>query len=67
MALHTRMLIGFATGLVLGLIVHVTAGGDAEWGALVCRNADGLLMIAEAGASPALNPNPTSHNVITRI
>jgi NTE family protein len=33
----------------------IDAGGDAEWGALVCRNADGLLMIAEAGASPALN------------
>ncbi|MFN3818430.1 cyclic nucleotide-binding and patatin-like phospholipase domain-containing protein [Blastomonas sp.] len=34
----------------------IDASGDAEWGALVCRNADGLLMIAEAGASPALAP-----------
>ncbi|WP_017670717.1 cyclic nucleotide-binding and patatin-like phospholipase domain-containing protein [Blastomonas sp. AAP53] len=34
----------------------IDAGGDPEWGSLVCRNADGLLMVAEAGASPTLNP-----------
>jgi NTE family protein len=32
----------------------IDASGDAEWSALVCRNADGLLMIAEAGAGTAL-------------
>lgn len=31
MALHTKMAIGFVTGLVAGLVVHVGAGGDAEW------------------------------------
>ena len=31
MPLHTKMAIGFLTGIVLGLIVHVTAGGDAAW------------------------------------
>lgn len=34
----------------------IDASGDADWGALVCRNADGLLMIADAGASHAQNP-----------
>lgn len=34
----------------------IDATGDAEWGSLVCRNADGLLMLAEAGTSQALNP-----------
>ncbi|WP_069051061.1 cyclic nucleotide-binding and patatin-like phospholipase domain-containing protein [Blastomonas sp. RAC04] len=34
----------------------IDASGDAEWGALVCRNADGLLMVADAGCSPALAP-----------
>jgi Na+/H+-dicarboxylate symporter len=29
--LHTRMLIGFAVGLVAGLAVHVGFGADAEW------------------------------------
>lgn len=31
MALHTKMLIGFATGLGVGLLVHYFAGGDAPW------------------------------------
>lgn len=31
MPMHTKMLIGFATGLILGLTVHMTAGGDAPW------------------------------------
>jgi NTE family protein len=34
----------------------IDASGDPEWGSLVCRNADGLLMIAESGANPAMNP-----------
>ena len=29
--LHTKMLIGFALGLGLGLIVHASAGADASW------------------------------------
>ena len=29
--LHTKMLIGFALGLGLGLIVHANAGADASW------------------------------------
>ncbi len=31
MPLHTQMAIGFLTGLVVGLAVHLGAGGDAEW------------------------------------
>lgn len=31
MPLHWKMLIGFIAGLVLGMIVHVTGGGDAAW------------------------------------
>jgi NTE family protein len=38
-----------------GYLLIDAGGGDAEWGSLVCRNADGLLMIADAGSSPALN------------
>lgn len=34
----------------------IDATGDPDWGALVCRNADGLLLIADAAASPALAP-----------
>lgn len=30
-ALHTKMAIGFALGLAVGLIVHVTAGAEAPW------------------------------------
>lgn len=29
--LHTQMAIGFAVGLIAGLLVHVLAGGDAAW------------------------------------
>ncbi|HEY5970738.1 MAG TPA: dicarboxylate/amino acid:cation symporter [Pseudoxanthomonas sp.] len=29
--LHWKMAIGFGIGLVIGLIVHATGGGDAEW------------------------------------
>ncbi len=31
MALHTKLLIGFLVGLIGGLIVNFTAGGDADW------------------------------------
>lgn len=31
MALHTKLLIGFLVGLIGGLIVNFTAGGDAGW------------------------------------
>lgn len=31
MPLHVKMLIGFAFGLVAGLVVHFTAGADAAW------------------------------------
>ena len=31
MPLHVKMLIGFAAGLVAGLVVHFTAGADAAW------------------------------------
>lgn len=31
MPLHTKMAIGFFAGLIAGLVVHVSAGGDAEW------------------------------------
>ena len=29
--LHWKMAIGFGLGLLLGLVVHATGGGDAEW------------------------------------
>lgn len=29
--LHWKMLIGFAAGLLLGLVVHATAGAEAGW------------------------------------
>ena len=29
--LHWKMFIGFGLGLVLGLVVHLTSGADAEW------------------------------------
>ncbi|MEA3539089.1 MAG: dicarboxylate/amino acid:cation symporter [Pseudomonadota bacterium] len=31
MPLHVKMLIGFAFGLIAGLVVHFTAGADAAW------------------------------------
>lgn len=31
MTLHTKLLIGFLVGLIGGLIVNFTAGGDAQW------------------------------------
>ncbi len=31
MPLHWKMLIGFIAGLALGMIVHITNGGDAAW------------------------------------
>ena len=31
MPLHWKMAIGFALGLVLGLAVHMSVGGDAPW------------------------------------
>ena len=31
MSLHTKLLVGFLVGLIGGLIVNFTAGGDAEW------------------------------------
>ena len=34
----------------------IDASGDPDWGALVSRNADGLLMIADRDAAAALNP-----------
>lgn len=36
--------------------ILVDTTGDREWSALACRNADGLLMLAQAGASPLINP-----------
>ncbi|BDU17925.1 dicarboxylate/amino acid:cation symporter [Lysobacter auxotrophicus] len=38
MPLHWKMAIGFAAGLVLGLIVHSTVGADAPWVQWVTRN-----------------------------
>lgn len=35
----------------------IDASGDARWGALVCRNADGLLMIADTGSGASTAPN----------
>jgi len=35
--------------------ILVDTGGDEDWSALACRNADGLLLLAEAGANTALN------------
>ena len=31
MSLHTKLLVGFLVGLIGGLIVNFTAGGEAEW------------------------------------
>ena len=36
--------------------ILVDTAGDREWSAMACRNADGLLMLAEAGASTQVNP-----------
>lgn len=38
-----------------GGYILVDAGGDEQWGALACRNADGLLTIADAGHNPMLS------------